>query len=144
VTAFTSNPSKANEAKRLGADHIVDSRQPEAIQALAATLDFILVTANVTLPWDAYLAALKPRGRLHFVGAVTEPIPVGVFSLLIGQKSVSASPLGSPATIRRMLEFAARHQIAPNVETMPFSQANEAFARLVTEKPAHRLVLVPG
>jgi uncharacterized zinc-type alcohol dehydrogenase-like protein len=143
VTAFTSSPGKANEARRLGADSIVDSRDPNAIQAVGSVLDFILVTANVSLPWDAYIGALRPRGRLHLVGAVLEPIPVAAFSLLMGQKSVSASPLGSPATIRQMLEFAARHDIAANVETVPLSKATEALHRLDTERPAERLVLVP-
>ncbi len=143
VTAFTSSPEKADKARALGADHVVSSRDADAIQGLGPVLDFILVTANATLPWDAYIAALRPRGRLHLVGAVLEPIPVGAFSLLMGQKSVSASPLGSPATIRQMLEFAARHNIAANVETVPLSKATEALHRLDTESPAQRLVLVP-
>ena len=143
VTAFTSSAGKADEARRLGADSVVNSRDQDAIQGVGPVLDFILVTANASLPWDAYFAALRPRGRLHLVGAVLEPIPVAAFSLLMGQKSVSASPLGSPATIRQMLEFAARHNIAPNVETVPLSKATEALLRLDTEKPAERLVLVP-
>lgn len=142
VTAFTSNPAKSKEATRLGADRVVNSRDANAIRALGPLLDFILVTANVPMEWDAYISALKPRGRLHVVGAVTEPIPVSVFPLLIGQKSVSSSPLGSPATTMRMLEFAARHGIAPQVETMPMAKVNEAFAKLDAEKPAHRLVLL--
>jgi uncharacterized zinc-type alcohol dehydrogenase-like protein len=142
VTAFTSNPAKADEARRLGADRVVSSRDAEAIRALGPVLDFILVTANVPMPWDAFIAVLRPRGRLHVVGAVLEPIPVSVFSLLTGQKSVSASPLGSPATVRRMLEFAGRHRIAPQVETLPMAKVNEALAKLEKEKPAHRLVLL--
>ena len=102
------------------------------------------MTANAPLDWDAYLSVLRPRGRLHFVGAVLQPVPVSVFALLTAQKSVSASPLGSPATVRRMLEFAARHRIAPKVETLPMARVNEALAKLETEKPAHRLVLLPG
>ena len=91
---------------------------------------------------DAYLAALRPRGRLHVVGAVLEPIPVGVFSLLPGQKAISSSPVGSPSVLRQMLEFAARHKIAPCVETLPMARVNEALAKLVAQKPAHRLVLM--
>jgi uncharacterized zinc-type alcohol dehydrogenase-like protein len=142
VTAFTSNPAKAAAARRLGADRVVGSRDVDAIRAMGPVLDFILVTVNVPLDWDAYLAALRPRGRLHVVGAVLEPIPVAVFALLMGQKSVSASPLGSPATIRHMLDFAGRHGIAPQVETMPMAKVHEALARLESEKPAHRLVLL--
>ena len=144
VTAFSSSASKADEAKRLGADRVVSSLSSDAIRSIGPSFDFILVTANAPLDWDAYLSVLRPRGRLHFVGAVLQPIPVSVFSLLTAQKSISASPLGSPATVRRMLEFVARHAIAPKVETMPMSRVNEALAKLEKDKPAHRLVLVPG
>lgn len=141
VTAFTSSPAKADQARKLGADRVVGSQESEAIRAIGPSLDFLLVTVNVPLDWDAYLSVLRPRGRMHVVGAVLAPIPVPVFSLLTAQKSVSASPLGSPATVRRMLEFAARHKIAPKVETLPMAQVNKALARLEQEKPAHRLVL---
>ncbi len=141
VTAFTSNPAKAGEARQLGADHVVSSRDAEAIRALGPVLDFIMVTANMPVPWDAYIAALRPKGRLHVVGAVLEPIPVSVFTLLVGQKSISSSPVGSPVTVRRMLGFAGRHGIAPKIETFPLAKVNEALAKLDQEKPAHRLVL---
>ena len=141
VTAFTSSDSKADEARKLGAHHVVSSRDPEAISKLAGTLDFILVTANVTLDWDAYLAALAPDGRLHFVGAVLEPVPVPAFSLIGGRKSISGSPLGSPATVATMLEFCSRHRIAPVIETFPMSEVNAALDHLRAGKARHRVVL---
>ncbi len=142
VVAFTSNDAKREEALALGAHRVVNSRRSEEMGALSGSLDFILVTVNVTLDWNAYLNALSPRGRLHFVGAVLEPIPVGVFSLLVGQKSLSGSPLGSPAAIGKMLEFCARHRIAPQVEYYPMRRANEALARLASGQVRYRIVLV--
>lgn len=141
VVAFTSNAAKQAEARRFGAHQTVDSRDSNAIARWAGQLDFILVTANVTLDWNAYLTALAPQGRLHIVGAVLEPIPVGVFSLLTGQKSISASPLGSPATTARMLDFCGRHQIAPMVEMYPMSRVNEALDRLRSGQARYRVVL---
>lgn len=141
VTAFTSSDSKRDEARRLGAHHVANSRDSTQLQKLAGSLDFILVTANVTLDWPAIINALAPRGRLHIVGAVLEPIPVAVFSLLVGQKSLSGSPLGSPATTSRMLEFCARHGIAPTVESFPMSKVNEAFEHLRAGKARYRIVL---
>jgi uncharacterized zinc-type alcohol dehydrogenase-like protein len=141
VTAFTSSASKADEAKRLGADEVVDSRDPKAMAGLAGSLDFILVTANVPLDWDAYIAALAPDGRLHFVGAVLEPVPVPAFALIGGRKSVSGSPLGSPAVVAEMLEFCARHRIAPQVEAFPMAEANAALDHLRAGKARYRVVL---
>jgi uncharacterized zinc-type alcohol dehydrogenase-like protein len=75
------------------------------------------------------------------VAALTEPIPVSVFPFIIGQKSLSASPLGSPATTATMLNFAARHAIAPVTETFPLSRVNEALNHLKAGKARYRVVL---
>jgi uncharacterized zinc-type alcohol dehydrogenase-like protein len=96
----------------------------------------------VTLDWNNYIAALKPKGRLHSVGAVLEPVALSVFPMIAGQKSFSGSPLGSPATIGAMLEFAARHSIAPVTETFPMSKVNEALDRLRSGQARYRVVLV--
>ena len=141
VTAFTSSDNKRDEAVKFGAHHVTNSRDSAQLQKLAGSLDFILVTANATLDWPAMINALAPRGRLHFVGAVLEPVPVAVFSLLNGQKTVSGSPLGSPATTAKMLEFCARHSIAPTTELYPMSRINEALDRLRAGKARYRIVL---
>lgn len=141
VTAFTSTGNKAKEAKVFGAHEIVNSRDDDEITAAAGSLDFLLVTANVPLNWELYINTLRPKGRLHFVGAILEPVPVSVFSLLIAQKSISASPLGSPATTRRMLEFCTRHDIKPQIETYKMSQVNEALEHLKAGKARYRIVL---
>jgi len=141
VTAFTSSESKRAEALSLGAHHAVPSRDTDALKKLRGTLDFILVTVNVPMDWGAYLAALRPRGRLHVVGGITEPMAVPVFSLMGGQKSVSASPLGSPATIRKMLEFCARHAIAPTAEFFPMAKVNDAIEHLRAGKARYRVIL---
>ena len=62
-------------------------------------------------------------------------------SLLMGQRSVSASPVGSPATIARMLDFAARHDIKPVIETYPMEQVNDAMERLRSGQARYRIVL---
>ena len=141
VVAFSSSAGKADEAKSFGAHQVVNSRDDAAMQKLAGSLDFILVTVNASLNWPAYIAALAPKGRLHFVGAVLEPLSIGVFSLLMGQKSVSASPLGSPTTTAAMIEFAAQHEIAPVTETFPLAKVNEAIDHLRAGKARYRVVL---
>ncbi|MGB1131126.1 MAG: NADPH-dependent aldehyde reductase Ahr [Haloferula sp.] len=141
VTAFSSSESKAEEAKRLGAHSVVNSRDSSAMEKIAGSLDFILVTVNVPLDWESYINTLAPDGRLHFVGAVLEPVPVSVFQLLMGRKSVSASPLGSPATVRTMLDFCGRHDIAPQIETFKMEDVNDAMEHLESGKARYRVVL---
>lgn len=141
VTAFTSSESKFEEAKGFGANHVVSSRDSAAIKKLAGSLDLLISTVNVPLDWNAMIGALAPNGRLHVVGAVLEPIAVPAFALIERQRSVSGSPTGSPVAIETMLDFAARHNIAPQNEHYPMSQINEAFARLESGKARYRIVL---
>ena len=141
VTAFTSSEGKFDEARGFGAHHVVSSRDSAAIKKLAGTFDLLIVTVNAPLDWDALIASLAPNGRLHFVGFVLEPIPVGVVPLIMGQKSISGSPIGSPVGIGTMLDFAARHNITPQTEHFPMSRINEAFERLEAGKARYRIVL---
>lgn len=141
VTAFSSSPDKEAEARELGANHFINSRDPEALKAVENSFDVILSTVNVTLDWPQYLAALRPKGRLHMVGVVADPLSTPLMPLILSQRSISGSPLGSPTTVSKMLDFAARHQIAPIVEEFPFEQVNEAMEKLRNGKPRYRLVL---
>ena len=141
VTAFTSSDSKRGEALRLGAHQTLNSRNPDELTKAAGRFDFILNTANADLDWNCYLAALKPKGRLHTVGAVPQPMALAAFPMILGQKSLSGSPLGSPSTTDTMLEFCARHGIAPTTETFPMSRANEALDHLRSGKARYRVVL---
>ena len=141
VTAFTSTAAKADEARSFGAHHVVSSRDANAIGAIAGSLDLLLVTVNVTMDWNAFIATLAPRGRMHVVGAVLEPIPVSAFALLIAQRDVSGSPSGSPVDIATLLDFTTRHDIRPQVEMFPMNQVNEALKHLEEGKARYRIVL---
>jgi uncharacterized zinc-type alcohol dehydrogenase-like protein len=141
VTAFTSSDSKRQEALDMGAHDTINSRDPEAIKAAAGRFDLLLSTVNVHLDWSAYLVSLKPRGRLHLLGVLVEPVKLQHMPMLFGQLSVSASPVGSPLTIRRMLDFADRHQVAPVTEHFPMDRVNDAMAHLRSGKARYRIVL---
>lgn len=141
VTAFTSSEKKFDEARGFGAHHVASTRDAAGVKALAGKLDLLIVTVNVPLDWPAIIATLAPRGRMHVVGAVTEPIPVSVMPLIFGQRSISGSPTGPPVAIETMLDFAARHNIAPMTEHFPMSKINEAFERLEAGKARYRIVL---
>ena len=141
VTAFTSNPAKAEEARGFGAHHVVGSRDANALKAAAGSLDLLIVTVNVAMDWNALLGTLAKKGRMHVVGVVPEPIPVPAFALISGQRDVSGSPTGSPVDIAHMLAFAARHAIRPQVEHFPMNKVNAALEHLAAGKARYRIVL---
>lgn len=142
VHAFTTSDSKEAEARKLGAHYVHNTKQDGALKKLARSLDLIISTINAPLDVAGLLDTLAPNGRLHNVGAVLKPFEVPAFSLILGQKSVSGSPTGSPTAIDHMLAFSARHSIAPITETYPMSKVNEAFERLRSGKARYRIVLV--
>jgi alcohol/geraniol dehydrogenase (NADP+) len=141
VTAFTSSESKYAEAKAFGAHHVLSTGDAKAIAGAASTLDMLISTVNVSLDWPNLIQMLKPKGRLHVVGAVLEPMGIPAFSLIMGQKQVSGSPTGSPTVIAKMLEFAARHKIEPQVEHFALSDVNAALDHLRQGKARYRIVL---
>lgn len=144
VYAFTSSESKREEAQRLGAHHVVNSRDSAQMKQIAGSLNFVISTVNVPLDWKAIIETLAPRGWLHFVGAVLDPVPVEVFSLITAQRVIAGSPTGDPTTIATMLDFCARHDIAPITEQFPMSKVNEALDHLRAGKARYRIVLKNG
>jgi len=141
VNAFTSSDAKREEALKLGAHRTLNSRDDGALAKAVGSFDFILNTTNVGLDWNGYIAALKAKGRLHYVGAVLEPMAIATFPLIMGQRSISGSPIGSPATVDSMLDFCARHQIAPVTENFPLSRVNDALEYVRSGKARYRVVL---
>lgn len=141
VTAFTTSDDKREELKELGAHNVVNTRDEDALKKLRGQFDAVISTVNVELPWNKYIAALAPRGRLITVGIVTKPMPISAGQLVGGQKAVGGSDTGSPAMIATMLEFCARHGITPQTELFDMKDVNDAIAHLHDGKARYRVVL---
>ena len=99
------------------------------MEAIAGTLDFILSTVSADLPWSGYLNALKPNGTICVVG-VGETLSIPAVPLIFGQKTITSSLIGNRSDFRSMLEFSARHKIAPEVEVIPMSEAAGAIDKV--------------
>lgn len=142
VHAFTTSDSKEAEARQMGAHHVHNTKNAGVLKKLAGSLDLIISTINVPIDVPGVLDTLVPKGRLHLVGANLKPMEVPALSLIFGAKSISGSPVGSPMAITKMLEFSARHGVAPVTETFPMSKVNEAMDHLRAGKARYRIVLV--
>ena len=140
VTAISTNPEKEREAQEFGADQFINSKISDALKPYTNNFDMVLVTANVDLDWDSYIGTLRPGGKLHIVGAASQ-LKATVFPLISGEKSMGASPGGSPAEILKMLDFCSRHGIEPIIEEFPLCRVNDAMARLESGKARYRIVL---
>ncbi|ORM81423.1 hypothetical protein HA42_10845 [Pantoea deleyi] len=141
VVAFSSTPDKKQSILDMGADEVVNSRDPEALKQQAGRFDLILSTVAVDLDWKPYFAALAPHGKFHTVGAVLKPIEVSAFELIMGDKAVTGSSTGSPGQLRSLLKLASRADIAPQVEYFPMSDINKALDHVRAGKANYRVVL---
>lgn len=141
VSAFSHSSTKEQDAFNMGAHRFLNSTEPDKIDSFQGYFDFILSTVNTPLDWGSYINLLAPKGKFHTVGAIPEPVALEAFPLIMGQRSFSGSPLGSPYWTAKMLEFCQRHQIEAVVETFPMSKANEAFEHLKSGKAKYRIVL---
>ncbi|MGC6388873.1 NADPH-dependent aldehyde reductase Ahr [Ewingella sp. S1.OA.A_B6] len=141
VVAFSSTPDKKQSILDMGADEVINSRDPDALNRQAGRFDLILSTVAVDLDWKPYFTALAPKGKFHTVGAVMKPIQVSAFDLIVGDKSIAGSSTGSPGQLRSLLRLASRADISPKVEFFPMSKVNEALDHVRAGKANYRVVL---
>ncbi len=141
VTAFSSSKEKENEVKQLGADNfiVLNELSEKESKKFYNYFDFIISTVFVELDWKLFVMFLKPNGQLNFVGAGSSihiPIP-----LLLNNKIISGSAIGSPGMIKEMFDFAARHNIFAKVEKFPLYDVNKAIEKVRNNQVRYRAVL---
>src|SRR5208283_5053109 len=138
TVVFTTSPSKVEDAKRLGADEVVISKNADEMQKHAWSFDFILDCVSADHDIDAYINLLTRDGNMTLVGAPEKPLSLTSFGLLAGRRSVSGSPIGGIAETQEMLDFCGKHNITSDVEVIAIQQVNEAYERLLKADVKYR------
>jgi alcohol dehydrogenase (NADP+) len=141
VVVFTTSPSKFEDARRLGADDVVLSKDPEQMQRYAGKLHFVLDAVSAQHDINAYLALLRVDGSLALVGAPENPLPVAAFSLIPSRRSFAGSMIGGIAETQEMLDFCGKHNIVSDIEMINIQQVNEAYERLLKGDVKYRFVI---
>ncbi|ABF40947.1 Alcohol dehydrogenase, zinc-binding protein [Candidatus Koribacter versatilis Ellin345] len=141
VVQFTTSPSKEAEAKRLGADEVVLSKDPDAMKKQMGTFDFILDTVSAEHDVQAEIGLLKRNGVLTLVGAPPKPMSILGFSLLFGRKTLAGSLIGGLKETQEMLDFCAEHGIVSDIEMTPIQKVNEAYERVLKSDVRYRFVI---
>ncbi len=142
VVLFTTSAGKTADAKRLGADEVVLSKDPEAMKAHAGSFHFILDTVAAPHSLDAYTTLLRRDGTLCLVGAPELPHPSPtVFNLIFGRKSIAGSLIGGIKETQEMLDFCAAKGLTADIETIPVQKVNEAYERMLKSDVKYRFVI---
>jgi uncharacterized zinc-type alcohol dehydrogenase-like protein len=141
VIVFTTSASKVEDAKRLGADDVVLSKDEEQMKKYAGKLHFVLDAVSAQHDINAYLNLLRVDGSLALVGAPELPLPVAAFSLIPFRRSFAGSMIGGIAETQEMLDFCGKHNIVSDIEMINIGQINEAYERLLKGDVKYRFVI---
>jgi alcohol dehydrogenase (NADP+) len=141
VTMLSHTPSKAADAKRLGAAHFVLTSDAEQIKACAGSFDFILNTVSADHDYNFYLGLLRTNGVMVCVGAPSSPAQIPAFNLIFGRKSVAGSLIGGIPETQEMLDYCAEHNIVSDVEVIAMKDINEAYERMLKGDVKYRFVI---
>jgi alcohol dehydrogenase (NADP+) len=141
VVVFTTSANKVDDALRLGADEVVNSKNPEEMKKHLNSFHFILDTVSAQHDINAYFRMLKRDGNLTQVGVPADPLSVDVGSLIFGRRSFSGSLIGGIKETQEMLDFCGKHNITADIELIPIGDINKAYDRLVKSDVKYRFVI---
>ncbi len=139
---FTTSPGKVADAKRLGADEVVISKDADAMAKHAGSFDFILNTVAASHNLDQFTVLLKRDGTLCLVGAPAEPHPSpAVMPLIFKRRGIAGSLIGGIAETQEMLDFCGKHSIVSDIEMIRMDQINVAYERMLKSDVKYRFVI---
>lgn len=142
VVLFTTSPGKTEDAKKLGADEVVVSKNPAEMKKHVRSLDFIINTVAASHNLDAYTELLKRDGTMCLIGAPEHPHPSpSVTNLIFCRRSIGGSLIGGLKETQEMLDFCAKHHITSDVEIIPIQKVNEAYDRVLKSDVKYRFVI---
>ncbi|MGO4120377.1 NAD(P)-dependent alcohol dehydrogenase [Arthrobacter sp. YAF16] len=142
VTVFTTSEQKFTAARELGADHVVLSTDPEAMESADRSIDVIIDTVAAPHDLNPYFRTLRVDGALFQLGLPSEAMPpVNPGALIRRRIAYAGSLIGGIAETQEMLDFCAEHGVVSDVEVVRADQLNEAYDRMVAGDVKYRFVL---
>lgn len=139
---FTTSPSKIADGKRLGADEVVISKNPEDMNKHGRSFDLIVNSVAAPHNLDPFLSLLKRDGTMVLVGAPSHPHPSPtVFNLILARRSLAGSGIGGIPETQEMLDFCSAKNIVSDIELIPIQKINEAYERMLKSDVKYRFVI---
>jgi uncharacterized zinc-type alcohol dehydrogenase-like protein len=141
VTVFSTSPSKEQDAKRLGANHFVMTKDPKNLADLAGSFDFILDAVSAVHDINIYLNLLGVGGVLVLVGVPEKPLELSAFSLISKRRIITGSLIGGIRETQEMLDYCSEHNITSDIELIPIQNMTEAYERTIKGDVRYRFVI---
>jgi uncharacterized zinc-type alcohol dehydrogenase-like protein len=140
VTVFSHSPNKHEDAKRLGADDFLATKDEKMFNENAGRFNFIFDTVSAQHDYNVYLSLLKRDGVMVLLG-VPEQTMLSAPSLIMKRRSLAGSLIGGIRETQEMLDFCAEHRVAADVEVIPIDKINEAYERMMKGDVRYRFVI---
>ncbi len=141
VVMITTSPDKADDARKLGADEVLISKDAKQMEKHAASFDFLLNTIPVGHNLNAYTALLKRDSTQVVVGSLNDLKDVSGASLIMGRKTIAGSVIGGIKETQEMLDFCGKHNIVCDVEVINIQDINKAYERMLKSDVKYRFVI---
>ncbi|HEX8709341.1 MAG TPA: NAD(P)-dependent alcohol dehydrogenase [Pyrinomonadaceae bacterium] len=141
VTVFSTSRSKEEDARRLGADKFVITKDPEQLVPLASKFDFILDTVSAPHDVNMYLNLLRRDGAMVLVGIPEKPFEVRAFSIIANRRRLAGSSIGGIRETQEMLDYCAAKGITSDVEVIPIQEIERAYERTIKGDVRYRFVI---
>lgn len=142
VTLFSRTPEKSDDAKKLGADHVVISTDEEQMKSVAGKFDLIIDTVPYDHDVNPYISTLNINGTLVLVGFIGK-MDEALFTppMILGRRSVAGSVIGGIAETQEMLDFCGENNIVSEIEMINMQDINEAYERMLKSDVRYRFVI---
>jgi uncharacterized zinc-type alcohol dehydrogenase-like protein len=141
VVMITTSPSKADDAKRLGASSVLISKNEDDMKKHKGSFDFLLNTVPVKHDINPYIQLLKRDSTMCMVGAIEPLEPMHGGGLIMGRKRVAGSLIGGIKETQEMLDFCGEHNIVSDVEMIDMDTINTAYERVTNSDVKYRFVI---
>ena len=141
VTVLSHSEKKREDALKMGAHQFVSTKDPEIFKQYAGRFDLIINTVSAEINLNEYFGLLKLDGSLVVVGVPEKPLAIHPFPLIMMRRSYAGSLIGSIKETQEMLDFCAKHKIAPEIEVIAPEQVNMAYERVLKSDVRYRFVL---
>lgn len=142
VTLFSRSPGKEEDAKRLGADHVVISTDPAQMAAVTGHFSLIIDTVPYDHDLNPYIPTLSVDGTLVLVGYLGPlSTPLNTAPMVLRRKAVAGSLIGGLPETQEMLDFCGVHDITADVEVIAMEAINTAYTRMQKSDVKYRFVI---
>ena len=138
---FTTSSGKIDDAKKLGADEVILTKEKDWHLPHVGKFDFILDCVSAKHDIAPYMALLKLDGTLCTVGAPEDPLSISAFAVIPGRKSFAGSMIGGIEQTQEMLDFCGEHNIVSDIEMTTFDKLDTAWDREIKSDVKYRFVL---